>query len=75
VLLRLHVEDPEPPAIVVTVQVTVSPVDGLVAVESVTVPEKPFWLVTVTVKLPVRLVDANVSAAKFIVNGAVGPLV
>jgi hypothetical protein len=42
VLLRLHAEDPEPPAIVVTVQVTVSPVDGVVVVESVTVPVKPF---------------------------------
>jgi hypothetical protein len=74
VLLRLHVEDPEPPAIVVTVQVTVSPVDGLVAVESITVPEKPFWLVTVTVKLPVRLVDAKLRAAKLTVNGEVEPL-
>jgi hypothetical protein len=74
VLFRLHRVDPEPPKIVVMAQLTVSPVDGMIGVERFTVPVKPFWLVMVTVKLPVRLVDANVSAAKRIVNGAVEPL-
>ena len=60
---------------VVTVQLTASPVDGVVVVESVTVPVKPFWPVTVTVKLPVRLLDAKVRAAKLTVNGEVEPLV
>jgi hypothetical protein len=60
---------------VVTVQLTVSPLEGMVLFESVTAPVKPFCPVTVTVKLPVRLLDAKLSPAKFIVNGAVGPLV
>ena len=60
---------------VVTVQLTASPVDGVVVVESVTVPVKPFWLVTVAVNVPVSVVDVKVSAAKLIVNGEVEPLV
>lgn len=74
VLFRLHWEDPEPPVIVVTVQLTVSPLEGVVLVESITVPVKPFCPVVVTVKLPVRLVDANVRAAKLTVKGADDPL-
>jgi len=74
-LLRLQAEDPEPPVMVVTVQLTASPVDGVVVVESVTVPVKPFWLVTVAVNVPVSVVDVKVSAAKLIVNGEVEPLV
>jgi hypothetical protein len=56
-------------------QPTVSPADGDVAIVRVTVPVKPFWLVTVAVNVPVSVVDVKVSAAKLIVNGEVEPLV
>ena len=38
-------------------QFTVSPVDGLIDVERLMVPVKPFWLVIVTVNVPVELPD------------------
>jgi hypothetical protein len=38
----LQREDPDPPVIVVMLQVTVSPVDGFVVVVRVTVVVKPF---------------------------------
>jgi hypothetical protein len=60
---------------VVTLQATVSPVGGDVAIVRVTVPVKPFWLVTVAVNVPVSVVDVKVSAAKLIVKGEVEPLV
>ena len=41
----------------VGLQFTVSPVDGLNDVERLTVPAKPFWLVIVTVNVPVELPD------------------
>jgi hypothetical protein len=42
VLLRLQRDDPEPPVIVVRLQAMASPVDGVVAIVSVTLPVKPF---------------------------------
>jgi hypothetical protein len=41
----------------VGLQFTVSPVDGLIDVEMLTVPAKLFWLVIVTVNAPVELPD------------------
>jgi len=52
--LRLHVEDPEPPEMLVGLQLTVTPLEGVVEVERLTVPAKPFWAVIVTVKVPVE---------------------
>jgi hypothetical protein len=52
-LLRVQVDDPEPPDMLLGLQLMVSPVVGLVEVERDTVPVKPFWLVMVVVKLPV----------------------
>jgi hypothetical protein len=40
--LKVHVEDPEPPGMLVGPQVTVRPVEGLIEVVRVTVPVKPF---------------------------------
>lgn len=60
--------------IVVTLQLTASPVEGFVVVVRVTVPVKPFWLVTVAVNVPVRLPEAKVSAAKFRLKGEPVPL-
>lgn len=72
--VRLQREDPEPPVIDVTLQLTVSPVDGVVVVVRVTVPVKPFRLVTVVVNVPVRLFEAKVSAAKLRLKGEPEPL-
>lgn len=55
--VTVHVDDPEPPLIMVGLQFTVSPVDGLIDVERLTVPAKLFWLVIVTVNVPVELPD------------------
>jgi hypothetical protein len=52
-LLTVQVEDPAPPDMLVGLQTTLSPVVGLTEVDRDTVPVKPFWLVTVVVKLPV----------------------
>jgi hypothetical protein len=40
--VTVHVDDPEPPVMMVGLQLTVSPVDGLIDVERLTVPENPF---------------------------------
>ena len=53
--VTVHVDVPEPPLMMVGLQFTVSPVEGLNDVERLTVPVKPFWLVTVTVNVPVEL--------------------
>jgi hypothetical protein len=50
-LLTVQVEDPAPPDMLVGLQLTPSPVVGLTEVDRVTVSAKPFWLVTVVVKL------------------------
>jgi len=55
--ITVHVDDPEPLLMLVGLQFTVSPVDGLIDVERLTVPAKPFWLVIVMVKVPVELPD------------------
>ena len=52
--VTVHVEDPEPPVMLAGLQFTVSPVDGLIDVARLTVLVKPFWLVIVTVKVPVE---------------------
>jgi hypothetical protein len=52
-LLRVQVDDPEPPDMLLGLQLMVSPVVGLAEVDRDTVPVKPFWLVMVVVKLPV----------------------
>jgi hypothetical protein len=64
VLVTVHDEDPEPPFTLVGLQVTVSPVAGLTDVVRFTVPANPFWLVIVTVNVPVELPD-NGRAAKW----------
>ena len=53
----MHVEVPDPPGMLVGLQVAVSPVEGLIEVERLTVPVKPFMPVTVTEKVPVELPD------------------
>lgn len=55
--MAVHVDCPEPPVMVVGLQLTVRPVDGLTEVERLTVPVKPFWPVMVTVKVPLALPD------------------
>jgi hypothetical protein len=67
------VEDPEPPGMLVGLQTTVRPVEGLIDVVRSTVPVKPFWLVTVTVNVPVELGPKG-KAAKSYVKGADEPL-
>jgi len=52
-LLRMQVDDPEPPDIFVGLQPTLSPVVGLIDFEIVTLLVKPFWLLIVTVNEPV----------------------
>ena len=49
---RLHVDDPEPPEMLLGLQLTESPVDGEAEVERLTVPAKPFWAETVALKKP-----------------------
>ncbi len=71
--MRVHVEDPEPPGMVVGLQVTLRSVEGLTEVVRVTVPVKPFWLVTVIVDVPVELGPKG-KAAKLYVKGADEPL-
>jgi hypothetical protein len=51
--LREQLEDPDPPDMLVGLQLTLSPAFELTEVESVTVPVKPFLPVMVVVKLPV----------------------
>ena len=51
--MRLQVDEPEPPEILPGLQLTVSPAEGEVEVERLTVPVKPFWAETVAVKEPV----------------------
>ncbi len=49
----MHVDDPEPPDILVELQLTLSPVEGEVEVERFTVPVNPFRADTVATKEPV----------------------
>jgi len=57
----------------VGLQTTVRPVEGLIEVVRSTVPVKPFWFVTVTVNVPVELGPKG-KAAKLYVKGADAPL-
>jgi hypothetical protein len=47
--LKVQVEDPEPPGMLEGLQLTLSPVEGVSDVASVTVPENPLRPVTVIV--------------------------
>ena len=49
----MHIDDPDPPEMLPGVQLTVSPVEGEVEVERLTVPAKLFWAETVALKEPV----------------------
>ena len=71
--VAVQVDDPEPPVMLDGLQFTVSPAEGLIAVERLTVPLKPFWLVIVTVNVPVEPPDRG-RATKLYVNGADEPL-
>jgi len=51
--LRVQVDDPEPPDMLVGLQLTLSPVVGLTDVEIVTLFVKPFWPLIVVVNEPV----------------------
>lgn len=53
-LLRVHVEDPEPPEMLEGLQLAARPVEGEVEDERLTVPLKPFSEDTVAVKEPVE---------------------
>jgi hypothetical protein len=64
---------PEPPGMLVGLQTTVRPEEGWIEVVRFTVPVKPFWLVTVTLNVPVEL-GPNGKAAKLCVKGADEPL-
>ncbi len=59
----MQADCPEPPVIVVGLQLTFNPVKGSIAVERLTVPVKLFWPVIVTVNVPLELPD-NGSATK-----------
>jgi len=71
--LTVHVEDPVPPGKLVGLQVTLSPVEGLIEVVRLTVPVNPFWPVTTTVNVPVELGPRG-RAAKLYVKGGEEPL-
>jgi hypothetical protein len=62
VLVTVHDEDPEPPVMLVGLQVTVSPVAGLTDVVRLTLPANPFWLVIVAVNVSVELPDSGRAA-------------
>ena len=50
--MRLHLDDPEPPEMLLGLQLTARPLEGEVEVERFTVPAKPFCDETVTLKEP-----------------------
>jgi hypothetical protein len=52
-LLRVHVDVPEPPVMLVGLHVAVSPVGGLIDVVRLTVPVKPLSGDTVALNVPV----------------------
>jgi hypothetical protein len=52
-LLRVHLDDPEPPDMLVGLQLALSPVVGLTEGEIVTVFVKPFWPLIEAVNEPV----------------------
>lgn len=49
----MHVEDPDPPEMLVGLQPTLSPVEGEAEAERVTVPVKPFCPDTIALTVPV----------------------
>ncbi len=67
-------DDPDPPSMLVGVQVTASPVEGDVEIVRLTVPVNPFLGVIVIVKMPVLPAGLNETLAEVIVNGEVDPL-
>jgi len=72
--LSAQLDVPEPPSILVGVQLTVSPVEGDVVVKRFTVPVKPFCPVTVTVNMPVEPPKLNERLTELIVKGEDPPL-
>jgi len=64
----LHVDDPEPPGMLVGLQPPVSPDEGDIEVERLTVLEKPYLPVKVAVKVPVLPAGVKLIEAELIVN-------
>lgn len=57
--MSAQLDVPEPPGMLVGVQLTISPAEGDVVVERLTVPVKPFCPATVTGNMPVEPPEAN----------------
>ena len=66
--VRVHVEDPEPPGMLVGLQPAMSPVVGDIEVVRLTVLANPYLPVTVTLKVPVLPAGVKVMLAELIVN-------
>ena len=66
--VRLHVDDPDPPGMLEGLQPPVSPVEGDIEVETLTVLEKPYLLVRVAVNIPVLPAGVKLTLAELIVN-------
>ena len=67
-------DDPDPPIMLVGLQLTDSPVADEMEVVRFTVDVNPFLPVTVVVKLPVLPAGLNERLAEVIVNGEADPL-
>ena len=72
--VRLHVDDPEPPGMLVGLQPPDSPGEGNIDAERLTVLEKPYLLAKVTVNVPVLPAGVKLMLAEFMVND-VEPLI
>ena len=72
--MSAQLDVPEPPSMLVGVQLTANPVEGVVVVERFTVPVKPFCPVTVTGNMPVEPPKLNERLTELIVKGEDPPL-
>ena len=72
--MRLQVDDPDPPGMLVGLQLIANPVEGDTEAVMLTVPVNPFVPAIVIVKLPVLLAGLNERLAELIVNGDADPV-
>ena len=72
--MSAQLDVPEPPGMLVGVQLTANPVEGVVVVERFTAPVKPFCPVTVAVNMPVEPPKLNERLTELIVKGEDPPL-
>ena len=73
-LLTVQTEVPDPPVMLVGLQVTVRPVEGLTVVVRLTVPVKLLMGVMIVWNWPVEPFAVNVRVASFKVKGELLPL-